>query len=330
MCLCNALPAVPRSPRASRVQAPGVQLLAVEIAGTWDFKWPLGTQIRIAFQRPRGLGKSEFARGKSRVEEYARLWSALLSESACDLSLRFTGLELDPPLGPEHSTTDQHRSSFAPTQPSQHPYDVLISLDDLPITRVDPFQSYGARLEPIDFPISELGSYARRLDYGVPTLYLGRFAGARKLYGDDFQEYFDSPLAQNIVVHELGHMLGLPHLHQHPRLLANRASHYASARKIQDDLAVLLSESPSVELVERNVLVAWPGNYEFSDWPELSSEDVERHAKNSELDSIMTHPYYRFFAQSAGQVPAQSAIRELEVRCEPGALDRAMLKRMYA
>jgi hypothetical protein len=310
---------------AITVQQPAAP--APVIAGTWDFKWPLDSRIRVAFQRlPAGSGvsDSDFNAAKQTVKAYAGEWEQALR--GCRLGFVFLDDDLDPPLGEGHSLTDQHRSPFCPEEPLARPYDVLISLQNLPVVRVDPFQGYGARNERTQFPVSELGTYALRLDYGAPSMYLGCFAGWRRISrGKTWLEYFKSDLAAYIIVHEFGHMLGLPHMHQHPDLMdeAVRPMHYDEISAIQAKYEILLGEAPDRELIEQNVIAAWPADRDFSDWLAISKTERDIYESHYTLNSVMMHPHYGNLIRSAA--PGAAPIGNPK----PGARDESMLAHMY-
>jgi hypothetical protein len=328
--------------------APKDMCAAFEIAGTWDFKWPLGSKIRIAFQKlPPGqeqrLGRDDFRKAKEAVMVLARSW-----QLPPTLTLDFQAYDLEPPFEEVDSDMDRHRSAFLPEEVEAKPYDVLISLQNLPVVKVDPFRGAGCEKEEVALPVSALGSYARRADYGAPTMYLGRFG---RFIDDDFVGYFHKPLVKNIVVHEFGHMLGLPHLHQHPHLIAPkslssmmreridqldkaRGAFYKSTEDVKRMLSGVLGIEIPPEVVEDHLIRVWRGNEAFSDWPALSEEMVASHAANAELDSIMTFPYYastRREADDCARCDTTDAVYEAfkHVRVTPGSRDTEMLARMY-
>jgi hypothetical protein len=306
----------------------------IEVFGTWDFKWPLGTKIRIAFQQlpsqpspeEGGISAADFGSAKALVRDRMAVWMAAMK--GIELDVEFVEPDLEPPLGEEHSLTDQHRSPFDPVSPRKQPYDVLISLQDLPVTRVDPFQASDRLRIEIPFPDSALGAYARHADYGAPTVYLGRFRGWRENNPRaDLSFYLKSAVGVHMTMHELGHVLGLPHMHQHPHLSDARDTHFQKVPDIQAVLARILGEPPSRTLIEDNIIAAWPGNLAFSDWLPVTTREREEYEQKGVLDSIMTHPYYRHLLQKASQaiVPEDA----LDLPDQPGRRDIEMLHRMY-
>jgi hypothetical protein len=294
-----------------------------EIAGTWDFKWPLGTTIRVAFQElppEMGVSSTDFLRAKEQVIALAQRWTL---PEASGISFDFDLDTLPPPLGYRNSLTDQHRSPFLKETPAANPYDVLVSLQDLPVQRIDPFRGAGAESEEVIFPISELGSYARRSDYGAPTIFVGRF-GTRLQLG--FTDYFKADMSEHVVVHEFGHVLGLPHLHQHPGLLEleERPIFYKDSfdvmKLMQRDLGIDVTKA----IVSGHLIDAWRGSPKYSDWVELSDTVKRWHAADGTLDSVMTLPNYKCLLRSASldvPVPAPTTT--------PRALDKEAIRLMY-
>jgi len=320
---------------------------AFEIAGTWDFKWPRGTRIHVAFQLlPDGMKipHEEFVKTKGLVQDYARRWKLPPAVELC-----FDGADLDPPLDDSKLPMNRHRSSFLRDDPRKNPYDILISLQDLPVEKFDPFRGPGLEKERIDLPVSTLGSYARRADYGAPTMYLGRFG---RFVGEPFLRYFEETLAQHVIVHEFGHALGLPHLHQHPELIAPngtlprdvrarikaldgaRADYYKPTELVRHMLQTLLGMEIEPDVVEDHLLRVWRGNMKFSDWVSFAEDALADHTSSATLDSVMTFPYYRFTKRGADEPPTCNHSSEVcglagKFAVEPGVQDQAMLERMY-
>lgn len=349
-----------RVPGLAASDAASVDLKAAfEVAGTWDFKWPLGTTIRIAFQElppAMNISTDDFETAQLRVRALAERWLAALptigeagSASERALELDFEGDDLDSPFDDDNFKLARHRSAFLETEAKARPYDVLISLQDLPVAKFDPFRGKGQETETIALPVSALGSYARRADYGAPTMYIGRF-GHFKTEQFNFVQYFDEPLVRSIIVHEFGHMLGLPHMHQHPQLVrpdelsasasgrveqldAARGEFYKPPEAVAEIIGNLLGVEVPSEIAKDSLINVWRGNEAFSDWPEIEALKAAHH-ENGTLDSIMTFPYYRYTLKSAPGCAQCGNSKELQGQLgpyieEPRKLDKDMLKLMY-
>jgi hypothetical protein len=323
-----------------------------EISGTWDFKWPRGSKIRIAFQRlPASMNPLRLAPVKDIVIKHAAKWADVLPPGS--VTFEFVDQDLDAPLGEPADASarpepDRHRSPFEPNTQSAPEYDVLVSLADLPLTLFDEFR--GERdVERVELPFSELGTYARRADYGTPTIYLGRFGSA--VHGrdaDEFARYFDEPLAAHVIVHEFGHVLGLPHTHQHPRLVfasavvhggtikerrdgidAARKQFYRTEDEIRRTISGMLGVELSDEAIQEQLLNGWRGNEAFSDWVELTREEIEAHESDAALPSVMTFPYYGCMKKGHAPCPRCTTGKLDDAITTPQQRDIDMLWRMY-
>jgi hypothetical protein len=317
-----------------------------EVTGTWDFKWPLGSEIRVAFQKPplaMNVDGDEFEEVVGLVREYAERWPL-----PHDIRFDFKsdpGEFLEPPLGPENSSTDQHRSAFDLETTQRIKYDVLVSFQDLPLIRLDPFRAPGQEIDHVLFPVSELGSYARRTDYGAPTMYIGRFGHALK---DGFANYYrKNPLAQHVTVHEFGHALGIPHMHQHPDLILPRdaddeevpsenakyseldrarADFYKPIAEVQQVILDALGIEVTPDIVREHLIEVFRGNKAFSDWVVLDEVRKLRHRAQAALDSVMTMPLYQCCSKVGKQ---RDCTRLMNVITTPRDIDIQMLTQMY-
>lgn len=318
-----------------------------EISGTWDFKWPLGSELRVAFQKPPGtmqVSADAFRQAVHHVIGYAKRWQL-------PRGLQLTFLDdpaqfLEPPLGEKHSLTDQHRSAFDPATARRVRYDILVSMQDLPLRRVDPFRALGQEIDDVLFPVSELGSYARRTDYGAPTMYIGRFG--RMLEHDFLSYYAHHPLAQHVTVHEFGHALGIPHMHQHPDLILPqengeeipserakyrqldqaRAEFYRPAPEVQEVISRALGIQVTPETVSDHLVEVFRGNKAFSDWVQLTPEDRAAHQQEASLPSVMTLPLYAACTK-VGRERDLAQLLDKDIITTPQHLDMDMLQGMY-
>jgi hypothetical protein len=297
-----------------------------EVAGTWDYKWPLGTTIRVAFQTPpQAVHDGPLRQIQDIVKDLANRWN----EAGANIYFEFIDEWLDPPMGDGSVPGSEQKSPFilndsAKSIADRHKvlfkYDVLISFQDLPLDRIDPFKSKSAGaassvVEHVKLPLAELGSYARRADYGAPTMYLGRFGRSEDM---SLCDYLTSSIGQHIVVHEFGHVLGLAHEHQNPNY-AQREDLYRPTSELQVLVKEIygLSTDVTAREIEVQIREEWPGNPQFSDW----DEEV---ISLRNLHSVMTFPGHRYLLKSSKEEE-----RDIEYLTEPTEVDLRNLRRMY-
>lgn len=284
---------------------PSTLSLPPAFAGTLDFKWPRGSVIRIRIDEPNENGTtatnwagaalqldpSSKAVAVQTVKRLAQLW--LTSAEIPEGNLRVAFVE---------STEDD--------------YDVLINLDPLAKR-----QSVPAGGEAVLAPESALGTYAQRSPLGTPTSYCGHPEGLKDEDGNEITpgDYYSSKAFTHIVLHELGHVFGLPHLHQHP---AAPGSIVQAAIKPQLEAIILDKLGLSVEPGRLAAdLLKWPGDAkEFADWPDLGGQAPGKFAG----ESIMMGHAVR------GILEGDDGDPRLEYRSEPGSKDIEWLRLLYA
>jgi len=290
---------------------------ATEIAGTWDFKWPLGTEIRVAFQKPPNLNaEDKFDEARREVIRLARRWEDALSKELASNSAHGVtsgeffrnGIRLafpedlifDAPGPYESIAAEEHRSPFLREDARRRHYDVLVSLENLPLNRRRPLvvPARGERplraesdlgVERVATPTSDLGCYARRRDFGVPTIFLGRFG--KRGHEWRLHDYFKCPIVQHVVVHEFGHVLGLAHEHQNPHFPRRVYREAAEIRKTFTGIFQVEEEHVSDEDIREQLTDGWPGAPEFSDWDDLRGSKRTLY----DVDSIMAYPFHHLF-----------------------------------
>ncbi len=310
------------------------------IMGTWDYKWAIGTRIRVAFQ---GLPSPdpEFDAAKRIIQDVAARWNNVAA-------IGFVFLDQDFPA-PSVIQGERHpqRRSDVSSEPWRD-YDVLVSLEPLPLTLVDPLAEHP---EPrrIFLPYSELGTYARRLDFGTPTMFIGPMPSK----SGGLADYYREPRAQAMVLHEFGHALGLAHEHQSPnaraalqltaddydldkaRLLMIRRLGVPESElpeiKRDKDTGEIKANDPTALFLRSHLGLTWPGNQRFSDWRQYSEK---------RLDSVMAVPYHgcALKSESASRCGISCCNCNCDDRChdyetalrgEPTDADRAFLRLMY-
>lgn len=262
------------------------------ISGTWDFKWPAGKRLRVAFQQlPRDVRgfDMDFEAARALVVTKLDEWLAGHPDPSGTLVRPNLSYELvaDLPAPPLHSS-DSPRSAKSDVRYTGFiDYDVLVSLLPLPVLLPATEQHPE---EEVSTSVSELGRYAHRIEYGVPTIYLGPQPGLTA------SQWFSSDDGVFTVVHELGHVLGMPHEQQNP-LLGNMPW-----RPIPDMIEILRKRGgdslgvPLEEFLRAEIIEAWPGEVGFSDWRQPPQGLAG-------LDSVMAKPSYRCLLQGGHPGP---------------------------
>lgn len=305
------------------------------IMGTWDYKWPLGSVLRVAFQRPAGVDAGDFVATRQAVREIAERWH----DPRAAISFSFDAPDFEVPAKKSGQEHPRRRSEIVGRDWRE--YDLLVSLTPLPLTLEDTITDEEP-LQDVFLPFSQIGTYARRSDYGVPTLFVGPMKNSPRL-----ADYYQEPLAQTMVLHEFGHALGLAHEHQNPLMRASlglSADDYDLHKAWElliHRLGVPEAKLPKPDIGDQDHLTTtflnshlgqtWPGNLRFSDW---------RGDSEVLFESVMTVPYHTCAlkpaaAERLGLPPCGCGARG---RCDaydkalfvkPTLSDKAFLSRMY-
>lgn len=295
------------------------------IMGTWDYKWPLGSKVRVAFQRPKACKPSDFKKAKATIIELAKGWH----DKRAAIEFDFSAPDFEPP-DDGRTPEPQRRSDISGT--TWRSYDVLVSLEQLPVTIDDPI-TIDPPPQTVFLPFAQLGTYARRVDFGTPTMFVGPIHEVASLA----EHYATDPVARTMVVHEFGHALGLAHEHQSPKfraalqLTADSYDIKKIDRLLKENLGIpeeTLRDAEEGGFFQSHLQQVWPGNERFSDW--------RQYVKGSQ--SVMSVPYHDCSLKPAvakklglHQCPRNGPCTHYEASLfdKPTASDLAFLRAMY-
>jgi hypothetical protein len=250
------------------------------LASTWDFKWPAGRTLRVRFAKPdeprpdrperNNYSPDVLENVRQEVERLVRAW-------VYDGNTKLVNLELE---------------GFTWFEEGEE-YEILIDLNDLPL---DIPGSKNREPRKVRLPFSEIGSYSGRVDYRRPTIYLGFPEGIKDeskvlidrtsgRQGEGLDGYFGSDAFKHIVLHEFGHALGLPHLHQSPDLLDPFVDELTAQAVIRAKLGLDLK----IDEIREELKVRWsgPGAGSGTDWFDVIggyAASVGRRSKDVQSD----------------------------------------------
>lgn len=273
------------APAAAQPSAP-------QITGTLDFKWPPGKTLRVGLQGP----------PQTPVDEVARL-----------LRLWFVGTNLKLEL---LSAAIQHNFENS----SGKDYDILIDFAALPQT-IPATQNRDAEVVP--FPVSDLGSYSTRRAVGQPTMFAGRPPGLIDANDSTITTdaaYFASNAFKHILLHEFGHALGLPHLHQFPGWQVGGKSIWKDAEEVAALIEHYMGLTMSPEFLKEHFFLPWPGSQEFSEWPDAELAKLSP-AQAAEQSVMMALPIQAILRQQPKT--------QLIYRDAPQELDMIWIRQLY-
>jgi len=284
------------------------------IFGTWDFKWPQGTKIRVAFQELPAPDAASMPPLSDIIGLYRKIADRWLQRQA-NISFVFLDQTLSAPI--ENVAGVYNLRSPAGWLPIE--YDVLVSFASTPavIAGVDP-------VTPVTGQVSVLGSYARRINHGTPTTLVGPNRNFVPK-GKTLHDYFYEPIFSEIVLHELGHVLGIPHQHQNPLYDGRPAlKSDGEINRALDGIRETYWTQFAPE-IEQEIRRPWPtlqpnGNdVPFSDWLPLYQNASQR----LENRSVMVHPIWSSLTTLSGLEALNPPHQN------PTDFDLDLLNRMY-
>ncbi len=224
-----------------------------DFKGTLDFKWKAGKTLVVAIDKPVDMPTARFAQVRDTIVETARQWTA----TGAKIALHFIDAPSDPRVK----------------------YDIWVDLNVIPkkytTEQVPTPGYYNVRLTS-----STLGRYAQRLPFGEPTMYLGRIEGIETSLGAT--EYWDSPAFRHAILHEFGHALGLPHLHQYTvlrdriaqdRATSSRAVFISDSNELRNRVGGAMGLNLTNETINDELLGELEDVAQFSEWPKLPDAD---------------------------------------------------------
>ena len=107
----------------------------VEVTGTWDFKWPHGKKIRVAFQKPKRRIKTlDFEKIVRTIRDLAETWTLKAGKPTAGIGFTWDRVSYfrlpSRTISKTRAPTCRDKSQDDYTH---RDYDVLVSLDPLPL-----------------------------------------------------------------------------------------------------------------------------------------------------------------------------------------------------